>query len=146
VIQFGEPVDLHTAPGLKFKVPVIQQVLTFEKRVLDVDAVPEQVLLSEKKRIVVDTFARYRITDMLSFYQSLQSVEQANSRLGNIVNSTMRSTLGGATLTDILSEKRGALMTAIRNQVNSAVQRYGVEVIDVRISRADLPDETSQAI
>jgi membrane protease subunit HflC len=147
VIQFGEPVAQYTEPGLKFKVPVIQQVLTFEKRALDVDAAPEQVILADKKRIVVDTFARYRIHNMLKFYQSLQTVEQANNRLGNIINSTMRSTLGNATLTDVLSDKRGGLMVAIRNQVNEIIKdNYGVEVVDVRISRADLPDETSQAI
>lgn len=147
VIQFGEPVALYTEPGLKFKIPMIQQVMSFEKRALDVDAAPEQVILSDQKRIVVDTFARYRITDMLKFYQSLQSIEQANNRLGSIINSTMRSTLGNASLTDILSEKRGSLMLAIRRQVNDNVRdNYGVEVIDVRISRADLPDETSQAI
>lgn len=147
VIQFGEPVAQYTEPGLKFKIPLIQQVMTFEKRALDVDAVPEQVILSDKKRIVVDTFARYRIHDMLKFYQSLQTVEQANNRLGSIINSTMRSTLGNASLTDILSDKRGNLMVAIRNQVNDTVKaNYGVEVVDVRISRADLPDETSQAI
>lgn len=147
VIQFGEPVAQYTAPGLKFKVPLIQQVMTFEKRALDVDAAPEQVILSDKKRIVVDTFARYRITDMLKFYQSLQTVEQANNRLGNIINSTMRSRLGNASLTDILSDKRGNLMVTIRNQVNETVkENYGVEVVDVRISRADLPDETSQSI
>lgn len=147
VIQFGEPVAQYTEPGLKFKVPLIQQVMTFEKRALDVDAAPEQVILADKKRIVVDTFARYRITDMLKFYQSLQTVEQANNRLGNIINSTMRSTLGNASLTDILSDKRGNLMVTIRNQVNETAKgNYGVEVVDVRISRADLPDETSQAI
>lgn len=147
VIQFGEPVALYTEPGLKFKIPVIQQVMPFEKRALDIDAAPEQVILSDKKRLVVDTFARYRITDMLKFYQSLQSIEQANNRLGSIINSTMRSTLGNASLTDILSDNRGNLMVRIRTHVNNAVkENYGVEVIDVRISRADLPDETSQAI
>ena len=147
VIQFGDPVAQYTEPGLKFKIPMIQQVMTFEKRALDVDAAPEQVILSDKKRIVVDTFARYRIHNMLKFYQSLQTVEQANNRLGNIINSTMRSALGNASLTDILSDKRGNLMVTIRNQVNETVKdNYGVEVVDVRISRADLPDETSQAI
>jgi modulator of FtsH protease HflC len=147
VIQFGDPVAQHTEPGLKFKIPMIQQVLVFEKRALDVDATPEQVILSDKKRVMVDTFARYRITDMLKFYQSLQTITQANSRLGNIINSNMRATLGNASLNDILSEKRSRLMMTIRNQVNSTVkENYGVEVIDVRIGRADLPDETSQAI
>lgn len=146
VMQFGEPVSLHTEPGLKFKVPLIQQVLSFEKRALDVDAVPEEVILADRKRIVVDTFARYRITDMLAFYKALQTTEQANSRISNIINSTMRSTMGTASMTDILSEKRGALMHAIRKQVNAEVERMGVTLVDVRIGRADLPEQTSQAI
>lgn len=146
VMQFGEPVSLHTAPGLKFKVPLIQQVMSFEKRALDVDTVPEEVILADRKRIVVDTFARYRITDMLAFYKSLQSTDQANSRISNIINSTLRSTLGTTTMTDILSDKRSTLMHNIRTQVNKAVDRLGVEIVDVRIGRADLPDQTSQAI
>ena len=146
VMQFGEPVGLYTEPGLKFKVPMIQQVMAFEKRALDVDTVPEEVILADRKRIVVDTFARYRITDMLAFYKSLQTTDQANSRISNIINSTMRSTLGTTTMTDILSDKRGALMHNIRSQVNASVDRLGVEIVDVRIGRADLPGETSQAI
>ncbi len=146
VMQFGEPVGLHTEPGLKFKVPMIQQVKAFEKRALDVDTVPEQVILADRKRIVVDTFARYRITDMLAFYKSLQTTEQANSRISNIINSTMRSTMGTTTMTDILSDKRGQLMHQIRTQVNASTDRLGIEIVDVRIGRADLPDETSQAI
>ncbi|MDY0009662.1 MAG: protease modulator HflC [Bdellovibrionales bacterium] len=146
VMQFGDPVSLHTDPGLKFKIPVIQQVLAFEKRALDVDAVPEEVILADRKRVVVDTFARYRITDMLAFYKSLQTTDQANSRVSNIISSTMRSTLGNTTMTDILSDKRGALMHNIRRQVNAAVERLGIEIVDVRIGRADLPDQTSQAI
>lgn len=146
VMQFGDPVSLHTEPGLKFKIPVIQQVLAFEKRALDVDAVPEEVILADRKRVVVDTFARYRITDMLAFYKSLQTTDQANSRVSNIISSTMRSTLGNTTMTDILSDKRGALMHNIGRQVNAAVERLGIEIVDVRIGRADLPDQTSQAI
>lgn len=146
VLQFGEAVALHTEPGLKFKVPMIQQVKAFEKRALDVDTVPEEVILADRKRIVVDTFARYRINDMLAFYKALQTTEQANSRLSNIINSTMRSTLGTTTMADILSDKRSALMQNIRDQVNASVDRLGVEIVDVRIGRADLPEQTSQAI
>lgn len=146
VIQFGDPVALHTKPGLQVKIPLIQEVRSFDKRALDVDSVPEEVILADKKRVVVDTFARYRITDMLKFYTTLQTEQQANTRLANIINSTMRSTLGNATLTDILSEKRGTLMNKIRTQVNDAVNDNGIEIVDVRIGRADLPDQTSQAI
>lgn len=147
VLQFGKPVAMHTTPGLKVKIPFIQNVQVIDKRVLDVDPPPEEVILADQKRLVVDTFARYRITDMLAFYTSLSTEAQANSRLNNIINSTMRSVLGNATLTDVLSEKRSTLMGSIKEQVNRSVKKdNGIEIVDVRIGRADLPDQTSQSI
>jgi membrane protease subunit HflC len=146
VIQFGKPVALHTTPGLKFKFPLIDQVTLFDKRVLDIDAIPEEVLLADRKRIVVDTFARYRIIDMLAFRNALTNEQLANTRLNNNLNSTMRAVLGNATLVDLLSEKRSALMTTIRNQVNASVKPAGIEIVDVRIGKADLPEQTSQSI
>jgi membrane protease subunit HflC len=146
VMQFGAPVAKHVDPGLKFKVPLIQTVKVFDERVLDVDTVPEEVILADQKRIVVDTFARYRITDMLMFYTALSTEQQANTRLNNLLNSTMRSTLGNATISDILSVKRAQLMSSIKSQVNAAVARMGIEIVDVRIGRADLPEQTSQSI
>lgn len=146
VLQFGDPVEKHTTPGLKFKIPFIQQVRIFDKRVLDVDPPPEEVILADQKRLVVDTFARYRITNMQMFFETLSTEQQANLRLDNIINSTTRSVLGSASLTDILSEKRTTLMESIRNQVNAAVGYMGVEIVDVRIGRADLPEQTSQSI
>ena len=146
VMQFGKPVAKYTEPGLKMKIPLIQNVKVFDQRVLDVDTVPEEVILADQKRIVVDTFARYRITDMLMFHTALATEQQANTRLNNLLNSTMRSTLGNATISDILSGKRSQLMTSIKAQVNSAVSRMGIEIVDVRIGRADLPEQTSQSI
>lgn len=146
VLQFGEPVTRHTEPGLKFKIPFIQNLKVFDQRVLDVDPSPEEIILADQKRLVVDTFARYRITDMLEFSKSLSTEEQANSRLNNIINSTLRSVLGAATLVDVLSEKRAKLMADVRRQVNTSVNRLGIEIVDVRIGRADLPDQTSQSI
>jgi membrane protease subunit HflC len=146
VLQFGDPVKKHTTPGLKFKIPFIQQVTVFDKRVLDVDPPPEEVILADQKRLVVDTFARYKINDMLEFYKSLATEQQANTRLNNIINSTLRSILGNAALADVLSEKRGQLMLALKQQVNAAVTRFGIEIVDIRIGRADLPEQTSQAI
>ncbi len=146
VLQFGKPVQQYTMPGLKFKIPFIQQTSVFEKRVLDLDPPPEEVILADKKRIVVDTFARYRITDMLEYATTLQTEQQAASRLNNIISSTLRSTLGTATLTSLLSEKRSALMENINRQVNETASRLGIEVVDVRIGRADLPEQTSQSI
>jgi membrane protease subunit HflC len=146
VLQFGEPMEKHTTPGLKFKVPFIQDVVVFDKRVLDVDPPPEEVILADQKRLVVDTFARYKINDMLEFYKSLATEQQANTRLNNIINSTLRSILGNAALADVLSEKRGGLMLALKQQVNASVTRFGIEIVDIRIGRADLPEQTSQAI
>jgi membrane protease subunit HflC len=146
VLQFGKPVEKYTTPGLKIKMPFVQQVKVFDKRVLDVDPPPEEVILADQKRVVVDTFARYRINDMLEFSTSLQNEDLAASRLDNIINATLRSTMGGATMGDVLSEKRGVLMAAIKKQVNDAVSGYGIEIVDVRIGRADLPEQTSQSV
>jgi modulator of FtsH protease HflC len=148
VLQFGKPVQQHTEPGLKFKIPFIQQVTMFDRRVLDVDPPAEQVILADQKRIVVDTFARYKITNMLEFHNALKTEEQAASRLNNIIASTLRSTMGTATMATILSEKRAELMDRIRDQVNASVDRFdfGIKIVDVRIGRADLPDQTSQSV
>jgi membrane protease subunit HflC len=146
VLQFGKPVEKYTTPGLKLKIPFIQQVKVFEKRVLDVDPPPEEVILADQKRLVVDTFARYTINDMLTFLNTLQTEDQAASRLDNIINSTLRSVMGNASLTDILSEKRGGLMTTIKAEVNKSVTPFGIEIVDVRIGRAELPPQTSQSV
>jgi len=146
VLQFGNPVEKYTEPGLKFKIPFIQQIKSFDKRVLEVDPPAEEVILADKKRLVVDTFARYKIANMLQFYKSLATEQQAHTRLNNIINSTMRSILGNAELSDVLSKKRIEIMTNLRDQVNDAVGRFGVKIIDIRIGRADLPAQTSQSI
>jgi membrane protease subunit HflC len=146
VLQFSNPVEKHVTPGIKFKIPFIQQTMVFEKRVLDVDPPEEEVILADQKRLVVDTFARYKINNMLEFYKTLSTEQQADTRLTNIINSTLRSTLGNATLNDILSDKRTAIMASIKNQVNIAVKDFGIEIVDVRIGRADLPSQTSEAI
>lgn len=146
VLQFGNPIESYTDPGLKFKVPFMQDVVSFDKRVLDVDPPPEEVILADQKRLVVDTFARYKINDMLQFYKSLETEDQADTRLDSIINSTMRNVLGNATLADVLSEKRDTLMAELKNQVNDAVKSFGIDIVDIRIGRADLPEQTSQAI
>lgn len=146
VLQFSNPVEKHVTPGIKFKIPFIQQTMVFEKRVLDVDPPAEEVILADQKRLVVDTFARYKINNMLEFYKTLSTEQQADTRLTNIINSTLRSTLGNATLNDILSDKRTAIMASIKSQVNIAVKDFGIEIVDVRIGRADLPSQTSEAI
>lgn len=145
VLQFGNPQELHTTPGLKVKIPFIQQTKIFDKRVLDIDPPSEEVILADQKRIVVDTFARYRITDMLKYHRTVATEQVASARLNNIINSTTRSVLGTATLNDLLSEKRAGLMRSIREKVNKDID-YGIEIVDVRIGRADLPEQTSQSI
>lgn len=146
VLQFGQPVRVVQEPGLKFKLPFVQNVVMMDRRVLDLDPPVEQVILADQKRLDVDAFARYRITDPLKFFQSVQSETAAEGRLNNIVNSSLRRVLGSATLLAVLSEERARIMTDIRNQVNGEAKRFGIEIVDVRIRRADLPEETSQAI
>lgn len=146
VLQFGEPVATHEDPGLKAKIPFIQNVKVFDKRVLDLDPAPAQVILSDQKRIVVDTFARYRIVDMLEFHKSLQSEQQAGTRLSTIINSAMRSAMGKTTLAALLSEKRSDIMEDITKQVNDEVSRFGIKIVDIRIGRADMLEQTTQSI
>lgn len=146
VLQFGKPVEKYTEPGLKFKIPFFQQVKVFQQRVLNVAPPPEEVILADQKRLVIDTFGRYRITDMLAYNNTVSTEVNAEQRINNLINSISREVLGSATLADVLSEKRGVLMNDIRDRVNAAAKNMGVEIVDVRISRADLPDQTSQSI
>lgn len=146
VLRFGNPVRVIQEPGLKFKIPMVENLISIDRRILEVDPRPEELLLQDQKRVVVDTFLRYRIEDPLLFYQALGSENAAVRRLQEQVNSSLRSNLGNVTLMDVLSERRGPVMERIRDEVNVDVKRLGLEVADVRIVRADLPKETSQAI
>jgi len=146
VLQFGNPVRVIDEPGLNIKVPFIQQVEFFERRVLDYDAGSVELVLGDQRRLVVDTFARYRITDPLRFRQSVGNEVAFRGRLEPITFSALRSVLGEVSLFTILSEERSALMNRIASEANRALQQFGVEVVDVRIKRADLPQENQQAI
>lgn len=146
VTQFGNPVRVIREPGLGFKIPFIQQVEYFDRRVLDFDAPSVELVLGDQKRLVVDAFARYRIADALLFRQAAGSEFAFRGRLEPIVFSSLRSVLGEASLFTVLSEERIELMNRIRSDVNQALARFGVEVVDIRIKRADLPPENSQAI
>lgn len=145
VLRFGDPKRQITAPGLHFKLPLIDEARYFEKRILNVDPPAEEVLLADQKRLVVDSFARYRITNMLKFLQSMNSEDAAQQRLHTIINSALRSELGKTTLSNILSIKRDQVMEDIQKQVNQEATRFGIEVVDVRIVRADLPEQVTQA-
>jgi modulator of FtsH protease HflC len=146
VLQFGNPVRVVREPGLHFKVPFVQQVDYFDKRVLDFDAPSIELVLGDQKRLVVDAFARYRITDALRFRQSVGSETAFRGRLEPIVFSSLRSVLGEAPLFTLLSEDRNQIMDRIQGEANRALAGFGVELVDVRIKRADLPPENSQAI
>ena len=145
VTRFGNPKDQIANPGLHFKLSFLDQAMVFEKRILNVDPPAEEVLLADQKRLLVDSFARYKITDILKFFQTLSTEDRAQTRLYTIINSAVRSEMGKATLQDILSKKRDVLMENIQNTVNLEAQRFGIEVVDVRIVRADLPEQVTQA-
>ncbi len=146
VLQFGEPRRVVREPGLKFKVPFIQEVRILDRRVLDLDPPVEQVILADQKRLDVDAFARYRIHDPLRFYQTAGTEAVAETRMNATVNSALRRVLGNVTVLAVLSDERTKIMTDIKNQVNAEAQRFGIEIVDVRIRRADMPQETSQSI
>ena len=146
VLQLGNPVRIVQEPGLHFKVPFIQQVEYFERRVLDFDAPSVELVLGDQKRLVVDAFARYRINDALRFRQAAGTELAFRGRLEPIVFSSLRSVLGEAPLFSILSQDRNELMERIKTDVNRALAGFGVELVDVRIKRADLPPENSQAV
>lgn len=145
VLRFGNPRAQITAPGVHFKLSILEQAKPFEKRILNIDPPAEEVLLADQKRLVVDTFARYRITDMLKFFQTLNTEMGAQQRLHTIINSAVRSSLGKTSLANVLSGKRNDLMKSIQKNVNEEAQRFGIQVVDVRIVRADLPEQVTQA-
>jgi membrane protease subunit HflC len=146
VLQFGNPVRVIDQPGLSIKLPFIQQVEFFERRVLDYDAGSVELVLGDQRRLVVDAFARYRITDPLRFRQSVGNEVAFRGRLEPITFSALRSVLGEVSLFTILSDDRSRLMRRIAEEANTALRQFGVEVIDVRIKRADLPTENQEAI
>lgn len=146
VLQFGEAKHVITEPGLYFKVPLLQNVIYIDKRVLDVETASEELITSDQKRLVVDAFGRYKIVDPLKYYQSLGSDQVARSRLQTFLNSSLRQVLGSQSFLAVLSLEREAQMRQIRTLVNDEAQRLGIDVIDVRIRRADLPEANSQAI
>lgn len=146
VLQLGAIKKQIREPGLKVKLPFVQNVVILDKRVLDLDPPEEKLILSDQKRLNVDAFARYRIQDPERFYQSLGSEHAAEQRLATVVNSALRRVLGSVTVLDVLSVKRDQIMADLKSQVNQEATRFGIEIVDVRIRRADLPEEASQAI
>ena len=146
VLEFGKTKKVIKDPGLKWKIPFVQTVQFFDKRVLDLDTPAQEVIASDEKRLVVDSFARYKIVDPLLFFQTVRDERIARSRLGSILDSSLRRVLGTATLQDVVRDKRKSMMKLITSFVNQEAKGFGIEIVDVRIKRADLPAENSQAI
>jgi len=146
ILQFGDPKRIIMKPGLNFKIPFIQNVVFLDKRILNLDAPPAEVIASDQKRLIVDAFARFKIVDPLKFYISVGNERVARSRLSTIINSRIRSVLGTQRLQTLLSEERTKQMTLIQDGVNNEAAKFGIEIVDVRIKRADLPPANSDAI
>ncbi|MGT2435316.1 protease modulator HflC [Bradyrhizobium betae] len=145
VLQFGRPVDVVTDPGLHFKAPW-NSVINIDKRILDLENPSQEAIASDQKRLVVDAFARYRIKDALRFYQSIGSIQAANVQLTTLLNAALRRVLGEVTFINVVRDDREKLMQRIRDQLDREAGGYGIQVVDVRIRRADLPEQNSQAV
>jgi modulator of FtsH protease HflC len=146
VVRLGKPVDIATEPGLHFKAPFIDTVIPVDKRILDLENPSQEVIASDQKRLVVDAFARYRIKDALRFYQSVGTIQAANLQLTTLLNASLRRVLGEVTFIQVVRDEREALMARIRDQLDHEADGYGIQVADVRIRRADLPEQNSQAV
>ena len=146
VLQFGDPKRIIINPGINFKIPFIQNVVFLDKRILNLDTPPEEVIASDQKRLIVDAFARFQIVDPLKFYISVGNERVARSRLSTIINSRIRSVLGTQRLQTLLSADRTNQMSLIQDGVNNEAENFGIKIVDVRIKRADLPQANSEAI
>ena len=146
VLQFGDPKKIVTKAGLNFKLPFIQNVVFLDKRILNLDNEPEEVNAADQKRLIVDAIARFKIIDPLKFYISVGNERGARSRLSTIINSRIRGVLGTQELATLLSTDRTKQMSIIQNDVNTEAKNFGIEIVDVRIKRADLPPANSEAI
>jgi len=146
VVRLGEPIRVVTEPGLNFKAPFIDTVISIDKRILDLENPSQEVIASDQKRLVVDAFARYRIKNALRFYQSVGTIQAANIQLTTLLNAALRRVLGEVTFIQVVRDEREALMARIRDQLDREADGYGIQVADVRIRRADLQEQNSQAV
>ena len=146
VLRLGNPVRTVTEPGLKLKIPFIETVAFYEKRVLNLDPPVERIILSDQKPLLVDSYARYQIKDPLKFYQTVRTERELRVRLGTIVNASIRNELGNHNLSSVLSEERADIMRQIQERVNTQAQRFGIAIVDVRLRRADLPQQASESV
>jgi modulator of FtsH protease HflC len=146
LVRLGEPVRVVTEPGLNFKAPFIDTVISIDKRILDLENPAQEVIASDQKRLVVDAFARYRIKNALRFYQRIGSIQAANIQLTTLLNAALRRVLGEVNFITVVRDEREGLMNKIRDQLDREADGYGIQVVDVRIRRADLPEQNSQAV
>ena len=146
ILQFGDPKRVIQEAGLNFKIPFIQNVVLLDKRILNLDTPSEEIIAKDQKRLIVDSFARFVIKDPLKFYISVGNERVARSRLSTIINSRIRGVLGQEELATLVSKERARLMDKITKDVNTEASQFGIEIIDVRIKRADLPQANSEAI
>ena len=146
VLQFGEPRQVISKPGLQFKVPFIQDAVFLDSRMLNLDPQPEEMILSDQKRIIVDSFARYRIVDPLKFFQTVRNEATFSDRFGRIINAAVRGVIAQYPLSSLLSQDRSKIMSSIQSIVNREESSYGVEIIDIRIGRTDLTEQVSNNV
>ena len=146
VLQFGEPRQVISEPGLQFKIPFIQDAVFLDSRMLNLDPQPEEMILSDQKRIIVDSFARYRIVDPLKFFQTVRNEATFSDRFGRIINAAVRGVIAQYSLSSLLSEDRSKIMSSIQATLNNEEKSFGVQIIDIRIGRTDLTEQVSQNV
>jgi membrane protease subunit HflC len=146
VVQLGEPVRTVREPGLYWKLPFVQSVIYFDRRLLDYEAAPRELLTKDKQQLAVDNYSRWRISDPLQFFRSVRNEAGAQSRLDDIIYSDVRENLGRHTLSEIVNEKRAVLMEEVTKRSDEKARKYGIEVVDVRIRRADLPEKNEMNV
>ena len=146
ILQFGEPIRVIKKPGIKFKLPFLQDAVFFDKRIVDLGIEDQEVIASDQKRLIINAFAKYQIIDPLKFYTTVGTLQGLSSKLSGILDSSLRQVIGEVTLSELLTENRGVVMAKIRDVVSQQAEIFGVKIVDVRIMRADLPKENSDAI
>jgi membrane protease subunit HflC len=146
ILQFGEPIRVINTPGIKFKMPFIQNSVIFDKRIIDLVISEQEVIASDQKRLIINAYAKYKIVDPLKFYTSVATQQGLSSKLSGIIDSSLRQVIGEATLLELLTENRTKIMQDIKDAVSKSSEIFGIKIVDVRIMRADLPQENSDAI
>ncbi len=146
ILQFGEPIRTIRTPGIKFKLPLLQNAIFFDKRIIDSKIDKQEVIAADQKRLIIDAFAKYQITDPLKFYTTVASLQGLDNKLSGILDSSLRQIIGEVTLSELLTENRSVIMERIKEVVSNETEIFGVKIVDVRILRADLPKENSDAI